>query len=336
MATPLINVSVLAPAIQEYYNRVLLKNARPLLTYALFGQKKPMPAGTGTQIKFSRYNDFAPATTPITEGVTPIGGTMAKENVTTTIDQYGDWRQLTDKVQLVNADPVLTICTEKLGRQEGETMDILLRNKLMLGSNVYYAGDVGGRTSVAASISKLDVQRIVKALNADLTSKITKMINPSTGIGTTPIPPTFIAIGHTDLEMTLRSLESDGFVPLEKYPSQKGVYPGEVGSGWGVRWILTTQAPVLTGVGTTPSTGVQATDSKVDVYQTIIFGEEAYAECPISSKSSGVIIKAHTKNDTSDTSDPLNQRSTAGWVAWWAGVILNDDWICRYEHGVLE
>ena len=215
-------------------------------------------------------------------------------------------------------------------------MDILLRNKLMLGSNVYYAGDVGGRTSVAASISKLDVQRIVKALNADLASKITKMINPSTGIGTTPIPPTFIAIGHTDLEMTLRSLESDGFVPLEKYPSQKGVYPGEVGSGWGVRWILTTQAPVLTGVGTTPSTGVQATDSKVDVYQTIIFGEEAYAECPISSKSSGVIIKAHTKNDTSDTSDPLNQRSTAGWVAWWAGVILNDDWICRYEHGVLE
>ena len=51
---------------------------------------------------------------------------------------------------------------------------------------------------------------------------------------------------------------------------------------------------------------------KADVYATMIFAQNAYGEVPVGTGSSGIIVKARKDGDTSDVSDPLNQRSSAG------------------------
>ena len=125
-----------------------------------------------------------------------------------------------------------------------------------------------------------------------------------------------------------------GFIPVEKYSAQQDIMEGEFGSFAGVRFISTTQAPEFLGGGATGGSNVKETGGKADVYATFIFGEDAYGEVPLSGQSSAVIIKAPSAGDTTNTSDPLNQRSTAGWKAMYAFKILNDLWIERIEHAV--
>lgn len=328
-----ITSSTVSPAISEYYDRVHLEVARPQLIYSKWSKKKRLKKGHGKQIKWRRPVPFDAATTPITEGITPAGRSMEYQEVTGTVDQYGDWGAISDVVQLISPDPVLTDYVSEFGEQESLTINTLMRNKLMGGSNAYFADGAANREAVTKSIQAADIEKIVLSLKKSKAKLLTKMMNASTGINTTPLEACFIGLVSLEVAADLRKMETDGFVPVHKYASQSGVIEGEVGKGWGVRFVENSEAPMWEGAGGTPATGVQGTDGSTDVHGVLIFGDYAYAEIPLESLNSGIIIKAGNVKDTNDKSDPLNQRSTVGWKIMWGGTILNDDWICRYECG---
>lgn len=304
---PMITTSNLPSAIQFFYDKTKLSQLLSLLVYNQFGQTKTQPKGSGLEMKFRRYDKMAAATTPLTEGMTPLPGSLTYVDVSATLSQYGNYVPVTDIVELANVDPVLTDLVEQLGLQEALTIDTILRNQLLSGTNVQYANSVADRASIAAKLAAADIQKIVRTLKGSDVPQVTSIIKASTGIGTLPIAPSYIGITHTDSENDLRALESSGFVPVEKYAAQTGIMKGEIGSGWGVRFIATTQCPVLPGAGTTPASGVKGTGSKTDVYQTLIFGADAFARIQMTNGNSGTIIKRE-----GGTSDPLNQRTTAG------------------------
>lgn len=330
-----MTTATLSPRAKEYYFRALLESSRPLMTYAKFGEKKPMKENMGKTINFARYDDLPAATTPLNEGVTPLGRNLIKREITATLQQFGDFVSISDVVDLVSFDPELTVAAEKLGYQQGLTLDTVLRDELMQGSNEVFANSKDSRGEVKDKLQKLDLQRIARFLQSNNVRPITAKIDPSTGIATEPVPAAYIAIAHTDVRLDLDALEGSGFTPVHKYSNPGAAFEGEYGTIAGIRFILTSNAPILPAAGDTPASGVQASGAnKTDVYQTIVFGEEAFAEVPLNKSSSGIIIKAKSKNDTSDTGDPLNQRNTVGWKTLWAGLILDDSRIVRYEHGV--
>lgn len=300
-----------------FYEKTLLVVSRSLLTYAQFGEKFPLKEKNGKTINFARYKDLG-AAGEISEAITPIGSKIIKEEITATLKQYGDWVGISDVTTMTGFDPEIAIASEKLGRQEGLTLDTVLRNELMQGTNaVYSTTSVTASSGVKDKIDGGHLRKIHRFLRSNDVPMITKMIDPSTGIATQPIPAAYVAIGHTDMITDLEGLENSGFVPVHKYSSNRGVFEGEVGTFAGIRFILTSNAPVLYAKGDTPSTGIQASGAnKTDVYQTIIFGEGAFAEVPLNKGNSGIIIKAKTARDTTDTSDPLNQRSTVGCLAF--------------------
>lgn len=222
---------------------------------------------------------------------------------------------ISDVTTMTGFDPEITIAAEKLGRQQGLTLDTVLRNALMQGTNEVFANSKTSTETIKDKIQKADFQKIHRFLRSNDVPMITKMIDPSTGIATQPVPAAYIAIGHTDMITDLEELEATGgFVPVHKYSSSRGVFEGEVGTLAGIRFILTSNAPITYAAGDTPSSGIQASVNsvKTDVYSTIIFGEGAFAEVPLNKGNSGIIIKAKGAKDTMDTSDPLNQRSTVG------------------------
>ena len=96
---------------------------------------------------------------------------------------------------------------------------------------------------------------------------------------------------------------------------------GEIGKLDEVRFIDSTNAVVFSGEG----------DSGVDVYGTLIFGQEAYGITRISGEAMQNIVKPL---GSGGSSDPLNQRQTSGWKATFVAKILNNDFIVRIEHGV--
>ena len=79
----------LSPEMKSYYDRELIHFASPKLVHAQFGQKKPIPSGSGKTIEFRKFSPLEKALVPLSEGVTPKGNALNVTTVESTVEQYG-------------------------------------------------------------------------------------------------------------------------------------------------------------------------------------------------------------------------------------------------------
>ena len=170
--------------VNNFYDRTLLMRAVPLLLHTKFAQVRDIPKNGGTDtIKFRRYTNLDAATTALTEGVTPAGSQLSQTVITAQVLQYGDYITLTDKVQFLTPDPILTETSQLLGDQAGDTLDQLCRNIIAAGTNVSYAtGSARSDITASAKLTSTLVKKAVRTLKVAKAKRITRMINASTGI----------------------------------------------------------------------------------------------------------------------------------------------------------
>lgn len=69
----------------------------------------------------------------------------------------------------------------------------------------------------------------------------------------------------------------------------------------------------------------------VEVYPIIIVAKDAIGTSTIGGMDS--LVPKVVKPTPSGT-DPLGQRGTVGYIHWWGGTVLNEDWIITVETGV--
>lgn len=312
--------------VSAFYDRSLLERAKPLFVHTKWAQVKDLPRNAGTNvIKFRRYSNLAAATTPLTEGITPEGKKLASTEVLATVEQYGDFVVITDVLDYQSQDSVLLEATDILGDQYADTIDQLTRDIMASGTNKYYGGSGHTLRSQVADneiITTTLIDNAVLVLKNGLARKITRMVDPSTGYNTVPIPACYIGIVHTNVATAFKNKTNfPDFVPVEKYPSQRDTLPGEIGTYGEVRWIETTNAKVFTGEGA----------DNVDVYGTLIFGSNAYGTSRISGEAVKNIVKPL---GSAGTADPLEQRATSGWKATFVAKILNNAFIVRIETAI--
>ena len=308
-------------AVAAFYDRNTLERALPTCVHDIFGQQRPLPAKNSTSIKFRRYNSLAAATTALTEGVTPSGKQLSVTDVTDTIAQYGDFVSITDVLDMTDLDNTVKEATDVLGEQAGNTLDQVWRDKLVAGTNVYYANAVANRGLVNTAPTTTDLDKVIKTLKNQNAKYFVEMIEGSTKISTTPIRPAFFAIVHPETTAILEGLT--GFKSVETYASQNGVYPTEIGAYKNLRFIETTNAKIFTGAGA----------SSKDVYAMLVFAKNAYGVIPMRGAKN---IETYVKPlGSAGASDPLNQISTVGWKAWTTAKILNDSFMVRYEHTIV-
>jgi len=311
--------AVITPKVNYYYNKKLLMEALPLLVHSQFAMKETLPANAETKsMIFRRYNELPTATTALTEGVTPAGNALSDETVTMTLAQYGDFVLTTDVLGYTIDDRALNAKSGLLARQAGKTRDELDRDIFNAGTNVAYGGSATSRVTVAATevLTTTLCDAAIAALKVANVKPISMMIPPSVKIGTTPVREGYIMIVHPYQEATIRAFS--GFVSREAYPTQLGVFEGELGSYKDIRFISTTQCKVFEGAGA----------SSIDVYSNIVFGEDAFATSEVSGESMRMIIKGL---GSSGAADPIDQRATMGWKFTHASVILNQNFVRRIE-----
>lgn len=164
--------SGMTPQMRTYYDKELMRNAKPELIFTEYGQKKKIPANSGKTIEFRRVLPLAKALTPLTEGVTPDGHKLEYTSFTATLAQYGDYIKITDQIDMIAVDNNLLVATEELGSQAGRTLDTLCRDELATGTNVLF-GDgtvnarhllVGGDATVANN-DYFNTTAVIKAVN---------------------------------------------------------------------------------------------------------------------------------------------------------------------------
>lgn len=298
----------LSAEMKTYYDMNLIDNAQPELVHDQFGQKRPIPKGRGKKIEFRKYAPLPKALTPLTEGVTPNGNKLQVSTIEAAINQYGDFIEISDVLDLTAIDNNLVEATNLLGSQAGRTLDTITREVLCGGTNVQYAeGQVAARNLLVGGAADgnhyLTVNavrmavRTLKAFNA-------KKINGS-----------FVGIIHPDVSYDLMS---DPAWEAVKTYDPSDWYEGEIGRIAGVRFVETTEAKIFAGGGK---------DSR-DVYATLILGANAYGITEIAGGGLQNIIK---QLGSAGTADPLNQRATSGWKAMKTAERLVEEYMVRIE-----
>jgi N4-gp56 family major capsid protein len=316
---PNTGTAQIAAEISAFYDRNLLERALPQFIHTKFAQVRDIPRNAGTStIKFRRYTNLAAATTPLTEGVTPVGSSLSVTDITAVCQQYGDYVTVTDVLDYQSEDRVLMEAGELLGDQFADTIDQLTRDILNAGTTVARINNRASRSLIQTGdvITSASVDTGIKTLKGNNAKKIRSMVDASTGYNTSPLNAAYVAINHTNLSPAIKAFT--GFVKVENYANKKDVMEGEYGYYNDCRFLETTNAKVFSGAGA----------SSIDVYSLIILAADAYGTTRISGEAVKNIIKPL---GSGGTSDPLNQRATSGWKATFVAKILNDNFIYRVE-----
>jgi N4-gp56 family major capsid protein len=308
MSTQVTTQSSLSPTMQTYYDKKLLARLLPSLVHLKFAQKKPLPKNGGKTINFRRFSPLAHATTPLTEGVTPAGNSLTITETTATVNQYGDFIELSDVLDLTAIDPVLDEAADLLGEQSAQTLDVIARDILAAGTTVQYANGKLARNAIAATdvLTVLEIRKAVRTL---------KRNNVKTIDGRN-----YVAIVEPGATFDLQS--DTKWEEAAKYAGSTQLFDGEIGRIFGVRFIETSYAKVFTGAGS----------GSANVLATLVFGKDAFGMVDIA--SSGAVKNIIKAFGSGGTSDPLDQRATSGWKALFTVKILEQLAMVRIEHGV--
>ena len=344
MAVALTSYGDISPAVAAYSVVRMLKRALPYLHIEKFGQTYPLPTNSTQTAKFRRYYmvgatgtagpdataslafSIPVAITPLVEGVTQTCSVLTNQDYTVQLYQYGDFMTMTDVIEDTHTDPILQQMTDILGEQAASTVETLRFNVLKAGTNVFYANNVVGRSSVVTAISLTDQRRVTTGLNRQNSKKITTVVASTADFNTKSVEAAYMAITHPDLESDIRGMT--GFIPVASYGPHTSPFEGEIGSVEQVRYLTSTIFAPWADAGGAKGVMRSTTGTSADVYPVLIFGRDAFGIVPLKGKSS---MTPRVVNPKPAPGDPLGQRGTVGWKLWTATVILQDAFMARLE-----
>ena len=291
----------LNPALKEFYDTELLENARAEMIYAQFAKRQPLPKGHKGLVEFRKWNIFANAS-KLQEGVIPNGQQFGMTYITGSIDQYGTYTAISDRLELEAYDDVILGATEEMGASAAETQEVLTRNALLTGTNVLYCDNIKADGTVASTPTSCAT---MGASAADGFSTLTpKMVNKAyTVMKKLKVPKIdnkYVAVIHPSVAYDLRNHED--WIEAHKYASVTELFNGEIGELHGVRFVENPDAPVLGGSDYQNKAGGVT-------YATYFFGKDAFAI--IDPEGGNLEMIVHDKSD--GTGGPLNQFSTIGY-----------------------
>lgn len=300
-----INVTTqsgMSPTMKTFYDTALLENAREAMVFTQFGDKQPMH---GNKVEWRKFNTFAKAMTPLTEGVIPTGQTFGMTKIEGEITQHGDFTAVSDRLELESYDDVIFGATEEMGAAEGETYDTLTRNILVAGNSVMYAStDVTSRADLAKQ----------HVLTPEIVNKAATWLKKNKA---PKINGYYVALIHPSVAYDLR--QSEEWKEYHKYNDTAPIFKGEIGELHGVRFIETTNGKIWDNGDNT--------DGSV-VYATLFLGAKAFGILDPEGEGMEMIVKTREQ-----IGGPLNQFSTIGYKFCHGARILYQERLLRVESG---
>lgn len=305
------STNTLAPELKTFYDTELLENARTEMFYAQFGRKQRLPKNGGTTIEWRKFNTFARAS-ELKEGVIPTGQQFGSSSLTASISQYGTYTSITDKLEMRAYDNVILAATEEMGASAAATQETLIRDALLVGTNVMYCDNVDANGNV---ISTPTTPATMGAgggdKNADGWALLTPtMVNKAvTKMKKDRVPRIngkYYAVIHPSVAYDLR--QSKEWIEVHKYAATGEIFNGEIGELHGCRFIEDTFAPILGGSYIYSGSTTYKNKSNGVTYATYFFGKDGFGI--VDPEGGGLEMIIHDKDEIGG---PLNQFSTIGY-----------------------
>lgn len=305
------SANTLAPELKTFYDTELLENARTEMFYAQFGRKQRLPKNGGTTIEWRKFNTFDRAS-ELKEGVIPTGQQFGSSSITASISQYGTYTSITDKLEMRAYDNVILAATEEMGASAAATQETLIRNALLVGTNVMYCDnvDVNG-TVLSTPTTPATMGAGGGSSNSDGWALLTPtMVNKAvTKMKKDRVPRIngkYYAVIHPSVAYDLR--QSKEWIEVHKYAATSEIFNGEIGELHGCRFIEDTFAPILGESYIYSGSTTYKNKSNGVTYATYFFGKDGFGI--VDPEGGGLEMIIHDKDEIGG---PLNQFSTIGY-----------------------
>ena len=292
-------VNTLSGELKTFYDTELLENARVEMFYAQFAKKQHLPANHGMTVEWRKWNTFEKASM-LQEGVIPTGQKFGMSSKTGSINQYGTYAAVSDKLEMRAYDDVILGATEEMGASAAETQETLIRDALLVNTNVLYCDNVTLATGAVAGTptapSGMEASTTVMCLlTPDSVAKAVTIMKKNR---VPTINGKYYAVIHPSVAYDLR--KSKEWIEAHKYAATSEIFNGEIGELHGCRFIENVFAPILDGEYANKAGGV--------TYATYFFGKDAFGIIDPEGGALEMIVK-----DKSQVGGPLNQFSTIGY-----------------------
>ena len=290
----------LAGELKTFYDTELLENARIEMFYAQFAKKQALPARHGNTVEWRKWNTFAKAD-KLQEGVIPSGQKFGMSTKTGSIAQYGTYAAITDILELRAYDDTILGATEEMGASAAETQETLIRDALLVNTNVLYCDNITLATGAVAgtptSPATMEASTTAMAL---LTPKmVAKAVTKMKKDRVPTINGKYYAVIHPSVAHDLRNC--DEWIEAHKYSATSEIFNGEIGELHNCRFIENVFAPILGGTDyKNKAEGV--------TYATYFFGKDAFGIIDPEGGALQMIVKSKEQ-----AGGPLEQFSTVGY-----------------------
>jgi len=305
MANAYTGTSAMAGVVKTAYDRYVEFALRSQPLFRNLADKRPVQqAMPGSSVVFSLYNDLALATTALTEAVDPDSVAISDvSTVSVTLNEYGNvvlnLRKL-GELSFADVDPAIA---NIVAFNMADSIDKIVVDKLITGTNVLYSGNATSTVSVDAG-DTLGGAEIRKAVAKLRTGKAV----PKDGM-------LYAAYVHPEAAHDLRSeTGSLSFEDIRKFtdPNVGNLLSLSTGVYGGAYFIETPRAYVATD-------GAES----AKVYRTLICGQQALAEA--TAVEPGVVI--------GNVVDKLMRQRPIGWYSLQGWSLYRQAAMYRIESG---
>lgn len=305
------DTAVITPAVNAWFNKLLLIRNKPRLIHTIFADRETMPSGHGKTVVWRRWAQLATKEAEITEGVTPAADLLSKQDLRGTVAQYGGWTLITDVLEFTCENKILNQAGTELNDQMLRTEDVLARNVLVSTASVTTASN--GEPE-ATCINSDDIETIANNLQNVDARPVAPQIDASVRVGTGPVSAAYWALMHTALNRDLSRCV--GYQKVSEYSGQKSVMEAERGVVEETRFLASS-------VAHKEGSATAAFPTSAGAYYYIpILAKHAYGIVDLKKANAKMII--HPKG-SAGSADPLDQRQTMGWKMMDVVRILNDN-----------
>lgn len=246
-------------------DEVLPLAQRQLVAYQ-FGDPLELPKGRGLQYTATRFNRLPLPFAPLSEDVPPLGASMTIQQVTATVQQWGDQVIITDVAELTIKHPLMKQANFLIGLEIAELFERNTYNALMAGTQVNYVNSKGSRGNLASTdvLDPHTVNRTVVALQdigawafmgdeqtdvkidaASGGSQARASNNPKT-------MPHYVAIAHPNVLGDFS--ENSTVLQAWTYSDINRLYNAEVGEWRGLRFCRSNMVPSFIGLASSAFT----------------------------------------------------------------------------------
>lgn len=279
---------------QTAYDLAVYHGLRSMLYYdALADVQSTNQSFNGAAVKFTILTDMGPATTTLNESTDVDATALGDAQVTVTLAEYGAAvisTKLLRSTSFVNFDPVVA---NAVAWQAGISQDSLAVNVLKAGSNIRYAGQAVGRTTVIPTdtLAGNNTRRAVAELR---------------GANVQDFGGFYAGFIHPDVSYDFMGATGGAnWRDPRTYSDPSNIWTGEVGAFQGARFVEASTAPVFTDAG--------SSTTLTDVYATIILGRQALAKAYSHSDGNG----PYPMFVPGPVTDKLRRNVPMGW--YWIG-----------------